>query len=118
MARQARNVRDPFFQNTGGSRTSLAIDDGAPLQAPTRPFTMHSTLSSGSISDIVDEHGSTSPLNTAMSTFTDANGAVSNDFVQKLKTLNSDNSKGDLCIEKCPSPLLCPRSLSRRSTLR
>jgi len=28
------------------------------------------------------------------------NGAVSGDFVQKLKNLNSDNSKGDLCIEK------------------
>jgi hypothetical protein len=62
---------------------------------------MHSRVSSGSsISSIVDEHGSSSPLNKAMETFTDASGVVAGDFVQQLKHLNSDNSKGDLCIEK------------------
>jgi len=40
-----------------------------------------------------------------MQTFTDENGEVAQDFVQKLKALNSDNSKGDLCIEKCESLL-------------
>lgn len=78
--------------------------DGGVLAAPSRPFTMHSRVSShSSIGSIVDEHGSSSPLNKAMETFTDANGEVAQDFVQKLKTLNSDNSKGDLCIEKCES---------------
>lgn len=43
-------------------------------------------MSSGSsISSIVDEHGSSSPLNKAMETFTDANGEVAHNFVQQLK---------------------------------
>ena len=99
IARQAGNTRDPFFDGNA-SRSSL-VDDGGALAAPSRPFTMHSRVSShSSISSIVDEHGSSSPLNKAMETFTDANGQVAQDFVQKLKALNSDNSKGDLCIEK------------------
>jgi hypothetical protein len=57
-------------------------------------------LTDSSINSIVDEHGSSSPLNKAMETFTDENGEVAQDFVQKLKDLNSNNSKGDLCIEK------------------
>lgn len=98
IARQARGAQDPFF--TATSRDSIA-DDGTDLVAPNRPFTMHSRMSSGSsISSIVDEHGSSSPLNKAMETFTDANGVVAQDFVQKLKHLDSNNSKGDLCIEK------------------
>lgn len=101
IAKQSGNTRDPFFQANNGSRSSLALDDGGALTAPSRPFTMHSRVSShSSISSIVDEHGSSSPLNKAMETFTDANGEVAQDFVQKLKNLNSDNSKGDLCIEK------------------
>ncbi|CED84111.1 alpha--glucan synthase [Phaffia rhodozyma] len=94
IAKQTGSTRDPFFSNA--SRISFA-DDGE-LQAPNRPFTMHSRNSS--ISSIVDEHGSSSPLNKAMETFTDEKGLVANEFVQKLKNLNSDNSKGDLCIEK------------------
>lgn len=98
IARQQRGAQDPFF--TASSRGSIA-DDGSDLVAPNRPFTMHSRRSSAaSISSIVDEHGSSSPLNKAMETFTDANGVVAQDFVQKLKHLDSANSKGDLCIEK------------------
>lgn len=98
---RGNNARDPFFSSGASGRGSFT-DDGGVLQAPTRPFTMHSRVSShSSISSIVDEHGSSSPLNKAMETFTDAQGTVASDFVQKLKNLNSDNSKGDLCIEKC-----------------
>jgi alpha-1,3-glucan synthase len=32
--------------------------------------------------------------------FTDSDGEVAQTFVQKLRDLSSDNSKGDLCIEK------------------
>ncbi|KAL7417332.1 putative alpha-glucan synthase [Mrakia frigida] len=99
IARQA-DKKDPFF-SSHGSQASLRDDDGGALTAPSRPFTMHSRASSrSSISSIVDEHGSSSPLNKAMQTFTDEDGEVAQDFVQKLKSLNSDNSKGDLCIEK------------------
>lgn len=35
-----------------------------------------------------------------METFTDADGEVAQSFVQKLKDLSANNSKGDLCIEK------------------
>ena len=91
ISRKNKRVQDPFFHG----------DDDGELQRPSRPFTMHSRVSShSSIGSIVDEHGSSSPLNKAMETFTDANGEVSQDFVQKLRGLNSDNSKGDLCIEK------------------
>jgi alpha-1,3-glucan synthase len=62
---------------------------------------MHSRTSSfDSISSIVDEKGTSSPLNKAMDNFTDSDGEVAQSFVQKLRDLSSDNSKGDLCIEK------------------
>jgi hypothetical protein len=32
--------------------------------------------------------------------FTDSDGEVAQSFVQKLRDLSADNSKGDLCIEK------------------
>ncbi|KAL7416221.1 putative alpha-1,3-glucan synthase [Mrakia frigida] len=97
IARQAGTTKDPFFSSQG----SIREEDGGALTAPSRPFTVHSRRSShSSISSIVDEHGSSSPLNKAMVTFTDKDGEVTQDFVQKLKALNSDNSKGDLCVEK------------------
>jgi len=90
-----RNQPDPYFQNDS-SRNS--VSEGF---APSRPFTMHSRTSSfDSISSIVDEKGTSSPLNKAMDNFTDSDGEVAQSFVQKLRDLSSDNSKGDLCIEK------------------
>ncbi|WVQ94915.1 hypothetical protein IAU59_002001 [Kwoniella sp. CBS 9459] len=85
-----RNAPDPYFDNR------QSMDAGS----PSRPFTMHSRVSSfDSISSIVDEKGA-SPLNKAMDTFTDSDGEVAQSFVQKLRDLSADNSKGDLCIEK------------------
>lgn len=87
-----RNVPDPYFdprQSTDGNFT------------PSRPFSVHSRVSSfDSISSIVDEKGASSPLNKAMESFTDSDGEVAQSFVQKLRDLSADNSKGDLCIEK------------------
>lgn len=87
-----RNMPDPYFDSNRQS-----MDAGA----PSRPFTMHSRVSSfDSISSIVDEKGASSPLNKAMESFTDSDGEVAQSFVQKLRDLSADNSKGDLCIEK------------------
>ena len=85
-----RNAPDPYFD----PRASTSD------MPPSRPFTVHSRVSSfDSISSIVDEKGS-SPLNKAMETFTDSDGEVAQSFVQKLRDLNAGNSQGDLCIEK------------------
>jgi alpha-1,3-glucan synthase len=90
-----RNQPDPYFQ-PDSSRNS--ISEGF---APSRPFTTHSRTSSfDSISSIVEDKGTSSPLNKAMDSFTDSDGEVATSFVQKLRDLSSDNSKGDLCIEK------------------
>ncbi|VDB82993.1 unnamed protein product [Peniophora sp. CBMAI 1063] len=80
-AHGARNAPDPF------------------LEAPTRPFGAHSRVSSvESIASIVDEK-SNSPLNKAMASFTDQDGGVAQEFVQKLQALNAENSKKELSIE-------------------
>lgn len=89
IAKETRGTPDPFVGGASGDRT------------PERPFTIHSRISSvESISSIMDEKGGSSPLNKAIVDFTDANGDVSQDFIQKLQLLSSDNSKGDLCIEQ------------------
>lgn len=86
-----KNAPDPYFD------PRQSMDGGA----PNRPFIAHSRVSSfDSISSIIDEKGASSPLNKAMETFTDSDGEVAQSFVQKLKDLSADNSKGDLCIEK------------------
>lgn len=86
-----RNAPDPYFD------PRQSMDGGA----PSRPFTTHSRGSSfDSISSIVDEKGASSPMNKVMETFTDSDGEVAQNFVQKLRDLTADNSKGDLCIEK------------------
>jgi alpha-1,3-glucan synthase len=87
IAKESRGTRDPFVE--GGDRT------------PDRPFTINSRVSSvESISSIMDDKGSSSPLNKAIVDFTDANGDVAQDFIQKLQLLSADNSKADLCIEQ------------------
>lgn len=40
-------------------------------------------------------------MNKVIAFFSDENGDVAQDIVQKLKDLSPDNSKGDLSIEKC-----------------
>ena len=91
-----RNQPDPYFQPTDSNRNSIDANF-----APARPFTTHSRTSSfDSISSIVEDKGTSSPLNKAMNDFTDSDGEVAQSFVQKLQDLSSDNSKGDLCIEK------------------
>ncbi|KAI0950602.1 hypothetical protein AcV7_009015 [Taiwanofungus camphoratus] len=83
IARDQKHVPDPFLD-----------------AAPTRPFGVHSRVSSvESIASIVDEKQN-SPLNKAIASFTDADGGVAQEFVQKLQLLNSHNSKGELSIEK------------------
>ncbi|PFH54317.1 glycosyltransferase family 5 protein [Amanita thiersii Skay4041] len=85
IARDHRNAPDPFHENT---------------LAPVRPFGAHSRVSSvESISSIVDEK-SNSPLNKAIASFTDADGGVASEFVQKLQLLNAKNSEHELSIEK------------------
>jgi alpha-1,3-glucan synthase len=98
FAKRHRNVPDPFLETN-----------------PARPFGNHSRISSTeSISSIVDEKYN-SVLNKANATvgylitlsprvdsdpqFTDADGGVASDFVQKLQYLNAENSKGELSID-------------------
>ncbi|KAH9484208.1 Cell wall alpha-1,3-glucan synthase mok13 [Psilocybe cubensis] len=85
IAKDQKHVPDPF------------LDPGL---APSRPFGSHSRVSSvESISSIVEEK-SNSPLNKAIASFTDSDGGVASEFVQKLQTLNAKNSEHELSIEK------------------
>ncbi|KAJ7172450.1 modular protein with glycoside hydrolase family 13 and glycosyltransferase family 5 domains [Mycena filopes] len=85
IAKDQRHAPDPF------------LDGGL---APSRPFGAHSRVSSvESISSIVDEK-SNSPLNKAIASFTDADGGVASEFVQKLQLLTPKNSEHELSIEK------------------
>ncbi|KAJ8521655.1 hypothetical protein ONZ45_g1682 [Pleurotus djamor] len=85
IAREQKGVPDPFVD--------------AHL-APARPFGAHSRAqSSESIASIVDEK-SNSPLNKAIASFTDADGGVASEFVQKLQHLNAKNSEHELSIER------------------
>ncbi|THG99779.1 hypothetical protein EW026_g2645 [Hermanssonia centrifuga] len=83
IAKDQKHMPDPFLD-----------------AAPTRPFGAHSRVSSvESIASIVDEKAN-SPLNKAIASFTDSDGGVAQDFVQKLQMLNAHNSKHELSIEK------------------
>ncbi|KAF8636652.1 hypothetical protein AX17_003459 [Amanita inopinata Kibby_2008] len=86
IARDQKHAPDPFVDGN---------------LAPTRPFGSHSRVSSAdtTISSIVDEKSS-SPLNKAIASFTDADGGVASEFVQKLQMLNAKNSEHELSIEK------------------
>ncbi|KAF9483766.1 modular protein with glycoside hydrolase family 13 and glycosyltransferase family 5 domains [Pholiota conissans] len=85
IAKDQKNAPDPF------------LDPGL---TPNRPFGAHSRVSSvESISSIVDEK-SNSPLNKAIASFTDSDGGVASEFVQKLQSLNAKNSEHELSIEK------------------
>ncbi|OCB86737.1 modular protein [Sanghuangporus baumii] len=85
IAKDHRHAPDPF------------LDEAA---APKKPFGEHSRNSSrDSIASIIDEKAN-SPLNKAISSFTDENGEVVHDFIQKLQNLSAENSKHDLSIER------------------
>lgn len=85
IGRDQRHAPDPFLE--GGLM-------------PNRPFGAHSRVSSvESITSIVEEK-SNSPLNKAIASFTDSDGGVAAEFVQKLQALNSKNSEQELSIEK------------------
>ena len=87
-----RNAPDPYFD----PRASGTGDNFM----PSRPFSIHSRVSSfDSISSIVDEKNA-SPLNKQLDSFTDSDGEVAQNFVQKLRDLNAGNSMNDMCIEK------------------
>ncbi|KAL8276805.1 hypothetical protein RQP46_010810 [Phenoliferia psychrophenolica] len=77
---------------------SLNADDDEPLTASTRKFDRDSRRqSTDSISAIMSE----SPLNIALTSFTDADGMVTREFVAKMSELDPSNSmKDDFCIEK------------------
>ncbi|KAF8843644.1 glycoside hydrolase family 13/glycosyltransferase family 5 protein [Paxillus ammoniavirescens] len=82
IAQDQRHAPDPF------------------LDAPPKPFGEHSRRPSAeSIGSIVEEK-TNSPLNKAITSFTDSDGGVAQEFVQKLQTLSSENSKAELSIEK------------------
>ncbi|KIJ68914.1 glycosyltransferase family 5 protein [Hydnomerulius pinastri MD-312] len=82
IAQEQRHAPDPF------------------LEAPQKPFGAHSRKPSmESIGAIVEEKIN-SPLNKAMTSFTDSDGGVAQEFVQKLQLLSSENSKGELSIER------------------
>lgn len=103
IAQEQRNVPDPFLQT----------------ETPQRPFGLHSRrASSESIASLAEEKVN-SPLNKAAVTsvrrtrrvsfvsleltliqFTDSDGGVAQEFVQKLQMLSSENSKGELSIER------------------
>ncbi|KAI5123355.1 hypothetical protein M0805_001776 [Coniferiporia weirii] len=86
IAKDQRHAPDPFLDSADA--------------APKRPFGEHSRTSSrDSIASIVDEKAS-SPLNRAIASFTDENGDVAQEFVHKLQNLSSENSRGDLSIER------------------
>ncbi|KAG2151025.1 glycoside hydrolase family 13/glycosyltransferase family 5 protein [Suillus bovinus] len=78
IAQDRRHAPDPFLSPT----------------SPSKPFGSHSLAIS------VVKEKTNSPLNKAIMTFTDSDGSVTSEFVQKLQTLNSNNSKGELSIEK------------------
>ncbi|KAI0035090.1 glycoside hydrolase family 13 and glycosyltransferase family 5 protein [Vararia minispora EC-137] len=81
IAKDQKNAPDPF------------------LEAPARPFGAHSRVSSvESIASIVDEKQN-SPLNKAIVSFTDADGGVAHEFVEKLQALTPENSRKELSIE-------------------
>ncbi|KAF9454524.1 glycosyltransferase family 5 protein [Macrolepiota fuliginosa MF-IS2] len=85
IAKDQKGAPDPFLE--GGL-------------APAKPFGAHSRISSvESISSIVDEK-SNSPLNKAIASFTDADGGVASEFVQKLQALTAKNSEHELSIER------------------
>ncbi|KAF9535312.1 modular protein with glycoside hydrolase family 13 and glycosyltransferase family 5 domains [Crepidotus variabilis] len=85
IGKDQKHVPDPFLE---GNLT------------PNRPFGAHSRVSSvESISSIVEEK-SNSVLNKAIASFTDSDGGVAAEFVQKLQLLNSKNSEHELSIEK------------------
>ncbi|KIK71072.1 glycosyltransferase family 5 protein [Collybiopsis luxurians FD-317 M1] len=89
IAREQRTAPDPFLDAPNGD-----------FKRPARPFSSHSRMSSASsLADVADEH-SNSPLNKAIASFTDADGGVAADFVQRLQDLNAKNSEHDLSIEK------------------
>ncbi|KAJ7582663.1 modular protein with glycoside hydrolase family 13 and glycosyltransferase family 5 domains [Mycena floridula] len=65
-----------------------------------RPLGDHSRVSSvESIASIIDQKVN-SPLNKAIASFTDADGSVALQFVQKLQSLDAKNSEHELSIEK------------------
>ncbi|KAJ3985674.1 modular protein with glycoside hydrolase family 13 and glycosyltransferase family 5 domains [Lentinula detonsa] len=89
IARDQRHLPDPFLDTPN-----------ADFKRPARPFSSHSRNSSASsLADLADEH-SNSPLNKAIASFTDADGGVAADFVQKLQELTAKNSEHELSIEK------------------
>ncbi|KAH7889233.1 glycoside hydrolase family 13/glycosyltransferase family 5 protein [Phlebopus sp. FC_14] len=82
IAQEQRHAPDPF------------------LEAPQRPFGMHSRKPSMESIATIAEEKTNSPLNKAIASFTDSDGGVAQEFVQKLQMLSAENSKGELSIEK------------------
>ncbi|KAG1859045.1 glycoside hydrolase family 13/glycosyltransferase family 5 protein [Suillus tomentosus] len=83
-----------FLEKANRTNIQDAPDPFLRPTPPSKPFG-----STASISSIMKEKTS-SPLNKAIVTFTDSDGGVASEFVQKLHALNSNNSKGELSIEK------------------
>ncbi|PLW49252.1 hypothetical protein PCASD_02635 [Puccinia coronata f. sp. avenae] len=96
-------VKDPFIPSSTTPTSARTADfNEDELLPPVRPFAGGSgherRKSFDSINLIMEEHGAESPLNQALEGFTDENGKVTQEFISKLYELNSNNSKGDLCI--------------------
>lgn len=93
-------ARDPFIAASATIPSKTMEEDEGELLPPMRPFAGGDVgrKSFDSINSIMEEHGADSPLNQAIDGFTDENGNVTQEFISKLAGLNSNNSKGDLCI--------------------
>jgi alpha-1,3-glucan synthase len=84
ISQEQRNVPDPFLQ----------------VETPPKPFGLHSRKPSCESIATLAEEKANSPLNKAVTSFTDSDGGVAQEFVQKLQTLSADNSKTELSIER------------------
>ncbi|KAH7908597.1 glycoside hydrolase family 13/glycosyltransferase family 5 protein [Hygrophoropsis aurantiaca] len=83
VARDQRHAPDPFLD-----------------VPPTRPLGLELRIPSvESISSIVEDKPK-SPLNKANTLFSDFDGVITQEFMRKLQTLNAENSKGELSIER------------------
>ncbi|KAF9242130.1 glycoside hydrolase family 13/glycosyltransferase family 5 protein [Melanogaster broomeanus] len=101
LAMSRRQGFDDFLEKANRIIAQKQLNAPDPfLEVPQRPFGAHSRRASAeSIGSLVEEK-SNSPLNKAITSFTDSDGGVAQEFVQKLQALSAENSKGELSIEK------------------
>ncbi|KAG6856082.1 hypothetical protein H0H87_007521 [Tephrocybe sp. NHM501043] len=89
--------------HNGSATSTQSFDNNITLEAgltiPQSICTQPPLTVETSISSLIEAKAN-SPLARAMASFTDADGDVTSEFVQKLETLSTKNSKGELSIGK------------------